>query len=253
MSGFSALVLAGARGPSDPVAAAEGMPAKALVEVGGLSMLQRVVEALRAAGATRIAVAASHGEVIALAEALGCEIVPAAGGPSESAARGFALLGAPMLLTTADHALLQPAWITDFRDAVAAGTDVAVLLARRDRVEAAVPETRRTWLRFADGEWSGCNLFQFATPRAAAAFDMWQTVERDRKRPWRIVRRLGPGLLLRYLLGRLSLRDAMAALGARAGLAVEAVASPHGLAAVDVDKPDDLALARSLVAATARG
>ncbi|GHC83067.1 nucleotidyltransferase family protein [Novosphingobium pokkalii] len=247
MTGFSALVLAGSRGPDDPVAASEGVTAKALVEVDGETMLSRVIHALRTAGATRIAVAASDPAVAALAGDMGCAIVPAAAGPSESAARGFALLGAPMLLTTADHALLQPGWISDFQNATAPDADVSVLLARRDVVERAVPDTQRTWLRFADGQWSGCNLFYFATPRAVQAFALWQAVERDRKRPWRIVWRLGPWLLLRYALGRLSLREAMAQLGRRAGLAVEAVPSPHGLAAVDVDKPADLALVRRIV------
>ncbi|PTR11957.1 MULTISPECIES: NTP transferase domain-containing protein [unclassified Novosphingobium] len=246
MTAFSVLILAGGRGPDDPVAASEGLPAKALVPVAGVPMLARVIAAVRAAGAGRVAVAASDPAVAALAQELGCELVPAAQGPSESAARGFALLGAPMLLTTADHALLQPAWVADFRAAVSRDADVSVLLARRDVVEAAVPETQRTWLRFADGQWSGCNLFHFATPRAAAAFALWQAVERDRKRPWRIVWRLGPLLLLRYALGRLSLTEAMATLGGRAGLRVEAVASPHGLAAVDVDKPADLVLARRI-------
>ena len=113
-------------------------------------------------------------------------------------------------------------------------------------IERAFPETRRTYLRFADGAWSGCNLFHFASAEAKLAFDQWRMVERDRKRPWRIVRRLGPGLLLRYLFGRLPLFDAMEHLGRRVGLRVEAVASRHGLAAVDVDKPDDLVLARRL-------
>jgi GTP:adenosylcobinamide-phosphate guanylyltransferase len=246
MSGFSALVLAGSRPGPDPVAQVAGVATKVLATVGGKPMLTRVIAALRAAGATRIAVAASHPQVVALARSLGCEVIEAADGPSESAGRGFALLGAPMLLTTADHALLEGEWITDFRAAIAPQTDVAVLLARRDVVEASVPDTRRTWLRFADGQWSGCNLFHFATPRAAAAFSLWQAVERDRKHPWRIVRRLGPWLLLRYLAGRLSLADAMAHLGRKAGVVVEAVASPHGLAAVDVDKPDDLILARRI-------
>nr|WP_306300150.1 nucleotidyltransferase family protein [Erythrobacter sp. LQ02-29] len=244
VTGFAALILAGDRGESDPVAQAAGVPAKALADVAGRPMLARVVDALREAGAIRIAVVASNEAVMTLARNLECETIPAAPGPSESAARGFALLGAPMLLTTADHALLRPEWISDFRAAIDPAADVSVLLARRQAVEAAVPQTRRTYLRFSDGDWSGCNLFHFASERSVAAFSLWQEVERDRKRPWRIVRRLGPGLLVRYFLGRLALFDAMAHLGERAGLRAEAVACPHGLAAVDVDKPEDLALVR---------
>lgn len=244
---FSALVLAGSRGEADPVAASEGVPEKALIGIGGQAMLARVVTALRDAGAGRIAVAASPGPVTDMALALDCEPLPARAGPSESAAAGFAHLGAPMLLTTADHALLRPEWVRDFLDRVSPGADISVLLARRDVVEAAAPGTRRTYLRFSDGDWSGCNLFHFARPQAQAAFALWQAVEADRKRPWRIVRRLGPGLLLRYALGRLPLAEAMAHLGRLAGLRVEIVAAADGRAAVDVDKPDDLALVRRLI------
>ena len=162
-------------------------------------------------------------------------------------AAGLEALGGPLIVTTADHALLEAEWVRRFVADASADADVAVLLARRDVVEAAAPGTKRTYLRFADGDWSGCNLFLLRTPRAAAAIALWEQVEADRKRPWRIVRRLGPGLLARYLLGRLTLADALRHLGARAGLQAAAVASPFGLAAVDVDKPEDLDLVRRIV------
>jgi len=244
---WNALVLAGSRPGGDPFARAAGVSSKALIEIGGQPMLARVVSALRAAGAARIAVAASDPPVIELAHALGCETLPAQAGPSESAAAGFDLLGAPMLLTTADHALLRPEWITDFLADLHPETDVAALLARRQSIERAAPGSKRTYWRFADGDWSGCNLFCLVTPRAGQALGLWRQVEADRKRPWRIVGRLGPALLLRYLLGRLTLVDGFAHLGRRAGLVAQAVESLHGLAAVDVDKQADLELVRRLI------
>jgi hypothetical protein len=156
-------------------------------------------------------------------------------------------IGAPMLVTTADHALLRSEWVRAFLDDAPRDADVCILLARRETVERDAPTTRRTWLRFADGDWSGCNLFLLATPRAAAALALWQQVERDRKRPWRIVMRLGPGMLLRYVLRRLTLAEAVARIGATAGIKAAIVESPFGLAAVDVDKPADLDLVRALV------
>lgn len=245
---FNALVLAGSRGGVDPVAAYAGVSEKALIDIDGETMLARVVTALRRAGAVRIGVSASSPSVVEAAHRLGVEIVPAQAGPSLSAGAGLMELGAPLLLTTADHALLRPEWVRAFLDDVPRDADVAVLLARRDRVEAAVPETRRTWLRFADGDWSGCNLFYFAHARAAAAIALWQRVEADRKRPWRIVGRLGPGLLLRYLTGQLTLTDAIAHLGRRAGVKAHVVSAQDGRAAIDVDKPADLDLVRELIA-----
>ena len=58
---------------------------------------------------------------------------------------------------------------------------------------------------------------------------------------------LGPDMLVGYGLGLLSLDEAVAALGRRAGVKAAAVRTPYGRAAIDVDKPADLDLVRALV------
>lgn len=241
---FDALVLAGSRGGEDAVAAYAGVSDKALIPIGGRTMLARVVDALRIAGADRIVVAVSSSAVGDHAVSLGAETMAAAAGPSESTARGLALMGAPMLVTTADHPLLAPEWIIDFIAAVPKDADVAALLANRQTIERDVPRTRRTYLRFADGAWSGCNLFYLATPRAARILAFWQSVEADRKRPWRIVRRLGAKLLLQYIFGQLPLSTALARIGGAADARCCMIPCSSGLAAVDVDTPNDLDLVR---------
>lgn len=246
----SALVLAGSRGVPDPVALAEGTSHKSLVEVAGQPILARVVAALRDAGIERIAVAADDPAVVRLALALGAQVLPPASGPSASVAAGFAHLGPGMLVTTSDHALLRGQWVRDFLADAPGHADVAILLAPRPLVEAALPASRRTWLRFADGQWSGCNLFLLSSTRAQAAIATWQSVEANRKRPWRIAARLGLGTLLAYALGRLTLAEAVRRLGRGMGLAAEMVAARDGLAAVDVDKPSDLADVRRIAAPT---
>lgn len=241
-----ALVLAGSRGGADPVADYAGVRHKAQILLEGRTLLARVVGALRAAGVDDIAVSTSDPEVAELARSEGTRVLPAEAGPSMSAYRGVETLGAPMLITTVDHALLQPGWITQFVADAPADADICVLMARREVVEAAAPTTQRTWLKFADGQWSGCNLFFVRTERALGAIDLWRRVEADRKRPWRIVRMLGPWTLLRYLLGRLTLADALARLGKLANVKAAVAPSRNGLAAVDVDKPADLDLVRRL-------
>lgn len=241
---MNALILAGSRpGAPDPVALAEGVAHKALATIGGATMLARVAAALHG---LRVAVSADDPAVLTEAERLGLTVLPPASGPSASVAAALATLGTPLVVTTADHALLRPEWVRALVAGTPAGADVAVLLAERARVEADAPPSRRTWLKFADGQWSGCNLFHLATPAAARAIELWRLVEADRKRPWRIVARLGPGLLLRFVLGRLTLAEAVAALGRRAGVVAAVVPAPDGLAAVDVDSVGDLALVRRL-------
>ena len=246
----AALILAGSRpGAPDPVALSEGVAHKALAEADGVALLERVARALQAAGIARIAVSADAPQVVALAGRLGLQIIAPAAGPAQSVALGLAVLGAPLLVTTADHALLDPAWVRDFLADTPSGSDVAVLLARREAVEVAAPGSRRTWLRFADGQWSGCNLFLLATPRAEAALVLWRRVETERKRPWRLAARIGFGTLAQYLLGRLGLGEAVARLGRRNGLSAAVVAARDGLAAVDVDRPGDLVQVRAILAA----
>lgn len=248
-SEVSGLILAGSRpGAPDPVASAEGVSHKALVEIAGKPMLAHVASALRRAGIARIAVVANDPRVMGLAEELGCEVIAAAAGPSASVANAFAKLGAPMLVTTSDHALLQAEWVSQFLADAPGEADVAILLARREAIEQAMPGSRRTYLRFADGQWSGCNLFLLASENARAAIETWKLVEADRKRPWRIAARLGIGMLVSYALGRLTLSAAIARLGRRTGVEARLVAARDGLAAVDVDKPGDLADVRALMA-----
>lgn len=242
----AAVILAGSREEPDPLALAEGVTHKALIVLAGDPLLTRVARALRGAGIERIAVSASDPEVIALAEALDCIVLCPASGPSGSVGIALETLGAPLLVTTTDHALLRPQWIRDFLSDADPASDVSVLLARRADVEAALPGSRRTWLRFADGAWSGCNLFLLATPQAAGAVETWQQVEAERKRPWRIAARLGWSTLFSFALGRLALGEAIARLGRKVGIVAGIVAARDGLAAVDVDKPADLADVRKL-------
>ncbi|WP_336985358.1 nucleotidyltransferase family protein [Altererythrobacter aquiaggeris] len=247
----SALVLAGSRGERDSVALKENVSHKSLALVEGETLLARVIGALRDAGLTTISVSADDPDVMAEALRLGAEISPPESGPSGSVARGFAASGAPLLVTTADHALLRGEWVTSFIADLPAGADIGVALAPRAAVEAAVPGSKRTYLKFADGEWSGCNLFLLATPQAAQAIEAWRSVEANRKRPWRIAARLGVSTLWAYFRGRLTLDQAIVRLGKRLGVEARLVPAKDGLAAVDVDKPQDLAEVR-MIAATAK-
>lgn len=255
MSGLAALILAGSRGPGEPLAVYGCVSHKALIEVGGRAMLERVVAAVATVPAvSRIAVSIERDDILRqlpglhdAAQGKPLELRPAAGTPSRSVAAALQALGTPLLVTTADHALLQPTWIEEFLRRCPPEADICVALARRESIVRVLPETQRTYLRFADGAFSGCNLFLLRGTAAAGAVRFWQQVEAQRKHPLRMFRRLGPGFVLRYLLRRLSLPAALARLGELTGARAAAVELPFGLAAVDVDKPSDLDLVRRIV------
>ncbi len=181
----------------------------------------------------------------------GAEVVE---GQDSAAASALAALEAtgpdrPFLLTTSDHPLLTPEIVEDFLEgAIGTGADAVVGLVPFERVLRVAPDSRRTVTRLRDGEFCGSNLFALLTPTGRRAVAFWKNIEQHRKHPIRIARMLGPGTLLRFLLGRLTLDRAMRQLSARSGAEVRAVLLSHGQAAIDVDKPEDLTLAEKLLA-----
>jgi hypothetical protein len=156
--------------------------------------------------------------------------------------------GSPILVTTADHALLT-AQIVDFfcNEVRQLGCDVAAGLTPYDGVISAFPGTRRTAIKFNDGAYSGCNLFGFLNPRSHRAAEFWRQIEQERKKPLRMIRILGWWALIRYVTGRLSLHDALAYLSRRIGIRAGVVILPFPEAAVDVDSVDDWYFVQTLV------
>jgi CTP:molybdopterin cytidylyltransferase MocA len=173
-----------------------------------------------------------------------------ASSPSRSAARALARTppGQPVLLTTADHALLDAGLVDTFCEAAGRQeADVVIGLATLDTVRAGFPGTRRTALRFRDGRYCGCNLFAFLTPAGRQAIGFWQRLETQRKRPWRMAWTLGPVALLLHGLRLWTLEQALAHLSRRCGARVTAVLLDEPRAAVDVDTPADLRLVESVL------
>ena len=106
-------------------------------------------------------------ELTALRDAGALETLVSAASLSRSVADAFALAGPRLLVTTADHALLDPAMLEAFlAPAEATGADIAVGLAAAATIMASYPHTKRTYLRFRDGRYSGANLFFLRTPAA---------------------------------------------------------------------------------------
>lgn len=253
---FAAVVLAGDRRADDPLLQAGGVASKALLPVAGTPMVLRVLASLAASTqvSSRLlcgppAEALSQLPELANRVATG-EVGWIAGedSPSRSAGRALAAVPAeqPLLLTTADHALLSPAMVDYFCDrARASNAQVVVGLAPYPQVADAFPGVRRTVLRLDQG-YCGCNLFAFLTPESRRATHYWQQLENQRKQPLKMLANVGWWAALRYALGWLDLDDALALLSQRLGVRVGAVLMPFPEAAVDVDTVADWHFVESL-------
>lgn len=248
---WAVIVLAGDRGPTDPVARATGAPCKVMAPVSGRPLLARVLDVVTTApqfGAIRLVGPAPRliDDNPALAAVI--ERYPQAkyltpgASPVASAMAALATIeeSRPVLITTADHALLSQSMLAAMCR-IPPALDLGVGMIERRRVHDAFPDSRRTAIRLGGDGYCGCNLFALYQPPARRLVERWRRVENERKHPARVVAgMLGWGALVRYALGRLTLAGAFARLSARHGVRVGAVLLDEPRAAVDVDSVADL-------------
>jgi len=249
---YTAVVLAGSRPGRDQFAEQYGTDMKALIPIGGEPMVRRPVRALLSSASVReVEVCSQSADRIEAAidrdlrlsfrssrTTIAETILEYCDDPQTHW---------PLLVTTADHALLDAATIEEFT-ASAAGADLAVGVVERDVMLRRFPDAQRTWLKFRGGAYTGANLFVLSSPAVRPAIELWRSVEQDRKKAWRVMSLLGPVTLLSVALRLVSLDEVMAQLGTRLGLSATAVKLTNPLAGVDVDKPADHELVEAILA-----
>lgn len=252
---WRALVLAASRGPDDPMARRYGVSHKCLIEIAGSPMLARVVGTLLSHKTfCQVGVSIEEADVVtsglgALAD--GVKVFQSQASAPASVLAALQEMGAaqPVLVTTADHALLDGDMLDYFlHEAENSEADLLVGLARAETILAAYPDAKRTFLKFGPDRVSGCNLFAFKTEKARKVLGFWQDIEKNRKNPVKLIAAFGVKALFAYLTGRITLARAFELASQRLGIKAQPVLMPFANAAVDVDKPEDKALVEKILA-----
>lgn len=114
---------------------------------------------------------------------------------------------------------------------------------RRETLEAHYPDYPNTYWHLADGDFTGADFAVFdpriAGPDAAGKLSRFAAA---RKSTLRMAWLVGPGLLIRYLLHRLTVPEAAWRLGRSTGLAIDLLEVPWPELGLDVDMPEHLSV-----------
>lgn len=203
---MKAVVTAGGRIDGE-FARAAGTRVKALAPVRGATMLGRMIEALRAAGVSEIAVVGGDEVRAACARSVDRFVNESPSG-SENLLR--ALRAWPdderLIYATSDLPYVTAAAVHDFVDRVGSGT-LAVALAEFRDYAARFPGAPPTGITLAAERVVNGGLFsipQGAPEKLAATATRFFEA---RKRPWRMASLVGPSVLIRFLSGRLRVSD----------------------------------------------
>lgn len=252
---WSAIILAGQRPGIDPLANIFSRESKACIPLLGKPMASWVIEALLATPQIgSIVVLAQNREMVSalgLSELIDDRRVTFAesvGGISHSIAHviGRAPLDWPVLITTADHPLLTVEMVSSFLDSSAV-SDIAVAAVERRTLLQRYPDSKRTWIKFKGGAYSGANLFALRSPETLGALELWAQAEQDRKKVLKLFWHFGPRLALRALTRTISFPSALYRAGQKLGLNASLVLLPQAEAAIDVDKISDHELAELIL------
>ena len=272
---FRSIILAGERPGGSPISHAFNVAASVMVPVAGKPALSRVMQAVEDSQQVGGGIICGpSADIVAACVALqsvlqnpGFQWLAPASGPAASALSALEKLDHfPALLTAGDHALLTPEIVDSFCSQVITlgqgagatrrplsdssgepGYDLVIGFVPYELVKATWPESRRTVLKFSNGQFCGSNLFAIMNQEGRKALDFWRQAEADRKHPWRIARRFGYIALILYLLRRLSLEDALRGLSEAAGCRIGHVKVGFARAAVDVDSIKDQQLAEQIL------
>lgn len=249
---WHAVVLAASRGADDPMAKAYGVAHKCALPIAGKPMLQWVLAALSGAAINPpIIVSIDNVEVaqkLAPNPSQILALVSKTSAPASALAAIEQLGQYPVLLTTGDHPLLTPAMIGFMQTAANTSTaDIFIGLATDKTILAKYPSNKRTFFNLGGTRVSGCNLFVIKNANGLKLLRRWQDLEKDRKKPWKLVFAFGVAPLLYFLVGKLTPKRAFAMASEKLGTTIQPVFLPYAEAAIDVDKPSDHTQAEAIL------
>ncbi|MDT8307461.1 MAG: nucleotidyltransferase family protein [Anaerolineae bacterium] len=239
--------------PEDPLFPySHGRP-KALIDVAGQTMLERVAQAV---GGSRhvdgVIVAGLDESVLAgLQLPLLLAVLPDAGSlvGNMKAALEWRLEqarpGDQILVSTADIPMLTAGVVDAFIDQCRPFDHLVYYnLVTRETMEARFPNSNRTFVRLRDADVAGGDLLLVQSRVVESDEALWNALADARKHAWQAARLVGLGTLLRLLTRRLTVRQVEEAATRVFSAPVRVLLSPHATLAMDADKPEQVELLR---------
>ncbi len=244
----AAIVLA-AGTKSEPVSRASGLSHKAMLEVGGQAVVNRVVNALKAAQLV------SEVVVVTAPDSPVQQILPEGTARIEATGESFVdtiMAGLEYhkdyqkaLLVTADLPLLTAEAVDHFvAEALDSGAELCYSIVNAEQASSLYRTAGHVVVRLRDGAFTGGNLALISRQFVEREQQRLKQAFAARKNPIRLARLLGSRFILRYLLGRLTVADIVQHANQILGCQAMVVNSPYPEISFDVDKPEHIAIAQ---------
>ena len=257
---FHAVVMAAQRvGVVNELAADAGVSHKCLIEMDGKKLIEHVLDCLDASPhIDRITVSIDSTAVLENVDAF---VRLRESGKARAVEAGSNLfssfLGAvegddryPTIITTADNVLLTPAMVGHFCSEIeASNARAAVAVTEKAVLLNVYPDGQRRFHKFADNEYSNCNLYAVCDHETSDIASVFQTGGQFAKNLARVLKAFGLWNAIAYRFSLYSLDKGMARLSKKFNTKLVAVRMPFPEAPIDVDNFRSKKLANEILQA----
>ncbi|MCA9953809.1 MAG: nucleotidyltransferase family protein [Anaerolineales bacterium] len=253
MTTINCVVLAGGLPqPGEPMYELTQGKSKALIDMNGRTMLERVVDALQDSH--------SGGEivVVGLGSDLGMSFHKSVyhthdhGSLMKNTLAGIAKMRELhpetnlMLICSADIPTLTPQIVDEFVQACEPFDNGLVYnFVDKATLEARFPHSNRTYVKLKDALIAGGDMTLIQADLSDTNRDIWEALTNSRKHAWQLARIVGFRFLLKFLLRQLSIADIEAVTKRITGRPAKIMLNRHAEIAMDADKPEQVLLLRA--------
>ncbi len=241
----NALVLAGS-GPSDKDD--KGLSNKPFIMINGRPMVEYVIDALsHAAMVDRISVVGPKLLLERFIKDKVAHIIDQSKSIFDNLSRGIQPFkeDSRVLVAASDIPMITPGAVDHFiRTSQQLAADLCYPIVSKDINEQKFPGTRRTYVKLKEGVFTGGNMMYLNPRMISACGEFAKKLWDYRKRPLKTSRLIGFSFSVRFLLGMLSISKLEERVSAILAYKVAAVISPYPEIGTDVDRAEDIELAK---------
>lgn len=225
---------------------------EALIEIGGKPMIQYVIDGLRqSAQIGRIVIVAPPGEIEPQVKGQQLEFVASTGDIVDNIRAAGRVLPQTeqVLIATCDIPLINGEVIDGLLAlcSVRPGAELYYPVVEKTIGEAKYPLVKRTYVHLKEGIFTGGNLFLVDPRIIEPTSDKVRRFLFYRKNPFKMATLVGLTFLFKLIFKMLSLGEAEAKVSRLWGISGAVIVCPYPEVGIDVDKPDDLQLARAVL------
>lgn len=223
---------------------------EALIEIAGKPMVTFVAEALaQCRKVKRIFVLGPIAELAKYSFPDNTHFAESGSTIAETIRLGMAALGHSerVLVATADIPLLTSEAVEDFLLQCAnVEADLYYPVVPQEINERRYPGNKRTYVRLKEGVFTGGNIFLVNPAIVSHCMDVAEEFIARRKKPLKLCCMLGWSFVIRFFLGTLTLKNVEQRVAELLDIRGAVIQSPYPELGIDVDKPSDLELVRTV-------